>query len=65
MEEIQSDMHQPISAALRKMRKLEAQGDTTSNAYKNSTEGVTLRAKKGRGGRDGEFGADGEHTKAD
>jgi len=36
VEEIQSDMHQPISAALRKMRKLEAQGDTSSSAYKKA-----------------------------
>ncbi len=36
VEEIQSDMHQPISAALRKMRKLEAQGDTSSAAYKEA-----------------------------
>jgi len=36
VEEIQSDMHQPISAALRKMRKLEAQGDTSSSAYKEA-----------------------------
>ena len=36
VEEIQSDMHQPISAALRKLRKLEAQGDTTSSAYKKA-----------------------------
>jgi hypothetical protein len=36
VEEIQSDMHQPISAALRKMRKLEAAGDTTSSKYRKA-----------------------------
>jgi hypothetical protein len=36
VEEIQSDMHQPISAALRKVRQLEAAGDTTSSAYKEA-----------------------------
>ena len=36
VEEIQSDMHQPISAAMRKLKKLEAQGDTSSAAYKKA-----------------------------
>ena len=36
VEEIQSDMHQPISAALRKAGQLEKAGDTSSSAYKEA-----------------------------
>jgi hypothetical protein len=46
MEEIQSDMHQPISAALRRMRKLEAQGDTTSSAYKQALKASRYAPRK-------------------
>jgi len=46
MEEIQSDMHQPISAALRKMRKLEAQGDTTSKAYREALKASRYAPRK-------------------
>ena len=46
MEEIQSDMHQPISAALRKMRKLEAQGDTSSSAYRNALKASRYAPRK-------------------
>ena len=46
MEEIQSDMHQPISAALRKMRKLEAQGDTTSSKYRDALKASRYAPRK-------------------
>jgi hypothetical protein len=46
VEEIQSDMHQPISAALRKMRKLEAQGDTTSKKYRDALKASRYAPRK-------------------
>jgi hypothetical protein len=46
VEEIQSDMHQPISAALRKMRKLEAEGDTTSSKYRKALKASRYAPRK-------------------
>jgi len=46
VEEIQSDMHQPISAAMRKLKKLEAQGDTSSKQYKDALKASRYAPRK-------------------